>query len=137
MKNAYFLVLLILAAFACGCASRTPPAEIIINTSPEAPPEEVVTAPETAGANPGVTTNNSRIVIIRDFSFSPTPMRIRAQDTVTWLSEDVTEHSIKSDFMNTSLIHMGQSVKFRFKTPGIYDYWCGEHSAMKGQIIVE
>jgi len=133
MKNAYFLVLLILAAFAYGCASRAPAVEVVVNNSNNTYGEVVV---EDA-TNSGVTTNNSRIIRIRDFSFSPTPLRIKAQDTVTWLSEDVTPHNIRSDFMNTSMIHMGQSVKFRFKTPGVYDYWCGEHSAMRGQIIVE
>ena len=133
MKNAYFIVLLILAAFAYGCASRTPAVEVVVNNSNNSYGEVVVED----SVNKGVTTNNSRIITIRDFSFSPTPLRIKAQDTITWLSEDVTAHNIRSDFMNTSMIHMGQSVKFRFKTPGTYDYWCGEHPAMRGQIIVE
>ncbi len=76
-------------------------------------------------------------VTIKNFAFSPSVLRIKAGDTVTWTNQDSIPHSIKSTIFNSSPFNQGNSVSFKFEQKGAYDYTCGIHPAMTGQIVVE
>jgi plastocyanin len=77
-------------------------------------------------------------VIIDNFTFSPTPQIISKGSTVNWLNEDDSPHSIvcpelkvKSNALDTD-----DSFAFRFDRAGTFDYMCGMHPHMRGQVIV-
>ena len=81
-------------------------------------------------------------IAIKNFTFSPSNITIRAGTTVTWLNQDEAVHQIDSDskaqvaFVSDSLPH-GASFPFTFTQPGTYTYHCTYHPTMKGTIVVQ
>ncbi len=78
-------------------------------------------------------------VIIRDFNFIPSEIRIKKGIEVTWNNEDESTHSIETDdlLFTSDELQKGDSVIFRFDKIGTFNYHCGIHPSMKGTIIVE
>ena len=77
-------------------------------------------------------------ITIDNFTFSPTPLSIAAGTTVTWTNRDDIPHSIVCPALNvhSRALDTDESFSFRFQTEGTYDYLCGIHPHMHGQIIV-
>jgi amicyanin len=78
-------------------------------------------------------------VVIDNFTFSPTPLTVKAGTTVTWANHDDMPHSVvfptlklKSPPMDTD-----ESFKHTFDQPGTFDYVCGLHPFMHGQVVVQ
>lgn len=79
-------------------------------------------------------------VSIANFAFSSGSVTIKAGDAVKWTNDDQFAHSIKSDngaFPNSTNLNTGNSYEFKFTTPGTYNYSCGIHPSMRGQIVVQ
>ena len=77
-------------------------------------------------------------IVIDNFTFSPTPLTVKAGTTVTWVNHDDIPHSIvcpdlkmKSHPMDTD-----DTFAYRFEQAGTYDYMCGLHPHMHGQVVV-
>lgn len=77
-------------------------------------------------------------VVIDNFTFSPTPLTVQVGTTVKWVNRDDIPHSIvvptlkvKSHPMDTD-----ETFVYRFEQAGTYDYLCGLHPHMHGQIVV-
>ena len=77
-------------------------------------------------------------IVIDNFTFAPTPLMVKAGATVTWVNHDDIPHSIvcpdlkvKSHPMDTD-----ESFAYRFEQAGTYDYMCGLHPHMHGQVVV-
>src|SRR2546427_2796474 len=80
-------------------------------------------------------------VTIRDFSFSPSTMQIKAGTTVTWTNNGPMSHTTVSDngvWTSATLAPpsggggygggtAGQTFQFTFSTPGTYPYHCSIH----------
>ena len=77
-------------------------------------------------------------VTIDNFTFSPTPLSVAVGTTVTWTNRDDIPHSIVCPALNvhSRALDTDDSFSFRFEAAGSYDYLCGIHSHMHGQIIV-
>ena len=77
-------------------------------------------------------------VTIDNFTFSPTPLSVAVGTTVTWTNRDDIPHSIVCPALNvhSSALDTDDSFSFRFQAAGTYDYLCGIHPHMRGQIIV-
>ncbi|MBI4634894.1 MAG: cytochrome P460 family protein [Candidatus Rokubacteria bacterium] len=79
-------------------------------------------------------------VTIAGFAFGPSRLTVAPGKPVTWLNTDDSPHQIvvtsgtgtRSDFLVR-----GQSHSQAFAAPGVYDYMCGLHPSMKGQIEVK
>jgi amicyanin len=78
-------------------------------------------------------------VTIDNFTFSPSPLTIKAGTTVVWANHDDMPHSVvfptlklKSPAMDTD-----GSFSHTFDQPGTYDYVCGLHPFMHGQVVVQ
>ncbi len=78
-------------------------------------------------------------VIIDNFTFAPTPLVVKVGTTVTWVNDDDIPHSIvcpalkmKSHPMDTD-----ESFSYTFDQAGTYDYMCGLHPHMHGQVVVQ
>lgn len=78
-------------------------------------------------------------VVIDNFSFSPTPLTVKVGTTVTWANQDDMPHSVvfptlklKSPPMDTD-----ESFKHTFDQAGTFDYVCGLHPFMHGQLVVQ
>ncbi|HME27546.1 MAG TPA: cupredoxin family copper-binding protein [Acetobacteraceae bacterium] len=77
-------------------------------------------------------------IVIDNFTFSPTPLIVKAGTTVTWVNHDDIPHSVvcpdlkvKSHPMDTD-----ETFAYKFEQAGTYDYMCGLHPHMHGQVVV-
>jgi plastocyanin len=77
-------------------------------------------------------------VTIDNFTFSPTPLIISVGSTVTWLNEDDTPHSVVCPDLNikSHALDTDDSFSYRFDQAGTFDYMCGLHPHMHGQVLV-
>ena len=77
-------------------------------------------------------------VIIDNFTFSPTPLTVKAGTTVTWVNHDDIPHSIVCPTLNVHSHPMDTDETFacKFDKAGTYDYLCGLHPHMHGQVVV-
>jgi plastocyanin len=91
----------------------------------------------TTGSAGPTTTQSASEVLIEGFAFKPATLTVKVGTTVTWLNNDSTAHNIKSDTFNSPMLNKGDKFEFTFSTTGTFDYICGVHPTMKGQIIVE
>lgn len=117
------VVVLILAA--CGGTAATPAATqtpALVGTTPTA------TASGSAG---------SATVSIKNFSFNPATITVKAGDTVTWTNDDSTTHTVTSSAFNSGPLDPGKTFSFTFATAGTFDYACTIHPNMKGQVVVQ
>jgi len=103
------------------------------------------------GGGNGAVTNAS--VTIQDFSFSPTPLTVKAGGSVTWTNNGPSSHSVTSDTpgafdsgtLSPPMASMdpyggtssGQTYRMTFPTPGTYPYHCAIHATMHGTITVQ
>ena len=78
-------------------------------------------------------------VKIDNFVFQPVLVRVKKGGTVTWINRDDIPHSIVCPVLNVHShpIDSEEQFAFRFEKPGIYNYICGLHPHMHGQIVVQ
>jgi len=76
-------------------------------------------------------------ITIDNFAFLPKALRVKAGTKVTWTNKDQTIHTIvcpqlklKSDPLDTD-----DSFSYTFQKAGTYNYACGLHPYMKGQVV--
>jgi plastocyanin len=78
-------------------------------------------------------------VIVKDFMFAPTTLKVKTHSTVTWVNQDDEPHTVISE---TGLFHSAamdthESFSFKFNQPGMYRFLCSIHPRMVGTIVVE
>jgi len=90
----------------------------------------------------GATSLNSK-------AFAPNPIKIKTGNTITWINNDNTIHTVSSGKPNsqdagqifdsglTSLISPSKSYSHKFTNPGEFSYFCRLHPNMVGTIEVE
>ena len=81
----------------------------------------------------------STIVVIRDFTFEPAEVRVRAGDRVTWVNCDEDSHTSTADAgaWNSPLMAPGDAFTQGYDTPGDFSYHCEPHPVMTGPVVVE
>ena len=77
-------------------------------------------------------------VSISDFKFVPRVLTIAPGETVTWSNDDGAPHAIafKGGAAGSDTLFAGKTFSRTFDKAGSYDYYCGIHNYMTGQIIV-
>ena len=77
-------------------------------------------------------------IVIDNFTFSPTPLTVTAGTTVTWVNHDDIPHSIVCPAlkMRSHPMDSDESFAYKFEQTGTYDYMCGLHPHMHGQVVV-
>ena len=81
-------------------------------------------------------------VTVQNFTFEPKELTVRVGTTVTW--NDVGgRHTVESadGSLKSDTLIAGGTYQKRFDTPGIYDYYCGNHgtksgTGMTGRVVV-
>lgn len=87
------------------------------------------------------TTEN--IISIKNFSFNPSTLTVKAGTKVTWINNDNVSHTVTSDtmdpgnFLNSGILSPGQSFSFIFTSPVSVGYHCNIHPMMKGDVIID
>ena len=76
---------------------------------------------------------------IDNFKFAPTPLMVPKGATVTWVNRDDIPHSIVCQALSfrSHPMDTDASVSLTFEQPGRYEYICGLHPFMRGQVIVQ
>ncbi len=79
-----------------------------------------------------------------DNAFSPKVLHIKAGETVTWVNNGQTSHTVTADdnSYDSGLFNPGTQYSHTFTKPGRYAYYCTPHggpggSGMAGVIIVD
>jgi plastocyanin len=88
----------------------------------------------------GVTDSAKTIVNISQSSFQPKTVTVKIGSPVTFLNNDNMEHSVVSNIpglFKSDVMFPGDNFVWTFSESGRFDYHCGIHSSMVGEIIVE
>ena len=77
-------------------------------------------------------------ITIGNFAFVPPMLRVKAGTTVTWVNQDDIPHSIVCPPLQVHSPPMDtdETFSFKFDKPGVYNYLCGLHPFMHGQVVV-
>lgn len=67
------------------------------------------------------------IVHIVNSAYSPVSLKISINDTVAWVNDDKTVHTVTSDRFDSGDILPGGSFKNMFDNTGSYNYYCKYH----------
>ncbi|MGH7299387.1 MAG: cytochrome P460 family protein [Candidatus Rokuibacteriota bacterium] len=79
-------------------------------------------------------------VTIAAFAFGPGKLAVAPGKRITWVNNDDSPHQITVTTGTPTrgpVMTKGQSHSQAFSTPGVYDYICGLHPSMKGQVEVK
>lgn len=77
-------------------------------------------------------------VTISNFAFSPEKTTIAAGDTVKFVNADDTVHSVvaKDGAFHSDGLDTDDSFSYTFSATGTFDFYCGLHPFMTGEIVV-
>ncbi len=77
-------------------------------------------------------------VTIDNFTFAPTPLMVKVGTTVTWVNRDDIPHSIVCPALkvHSHPLDTDDNFAYKFEQAGTYDYLCGLHPHMHGQVVV-
>lgn len=99
------------------------------------------TRKEDKGVQPSVSqptpSTTAGTIVIKSFSFSPAVLTVKSGTKVTWVNEDPLLHDVVADTFRSENLEQGDRFEFTFNQAGTFDYICGLHPSMKGQVIVE
>jgi plastocyanin len=78
-------------------------------------------------------------VMMKDVSFSPATVRIKAGQTVTWSNPSKLTHTVTGSGFDSGNVGPGGSWSRKFTKAGTYTYVCTPHAAagMRGTVIVQ
>jgi len=98
------------------------------------------TSPTTAASSSATTAApaTAAAVTIKNFSFSPTPITVKAGQAVTVTNQDTTDHTFTDSggAFDTGHIAPGTSKTVTLAKAGTYHYHCNIHPTMTGEIDV-
>lgn len=97
---------------------------------------KLVAAPTTASAP----TPAAAVVNIENFKFGPAKLQVDKGMPIMWTNTDDSPHQITvttGTVTRSAVLAKGQRHTQAFTAPGVYDYMCGLHHGMKGQIEVK
>jgi plastocyanin len=77
-------------------------------------------------------------VSIEDFYFEPADAAIQPGDTIMWVNEGNTPHTVTSDDgqFDSEVLNPGESFMFTFPEAGTFSYHCEIHPSMTGSVTV-
>ena len=78
-------------------------------------------------------------IVVQNFMFTPTSLKIKAGSTVTWINKDDEPHTVFSDkgLFRSGALDTNEQFSYKFDQPGTYRYLCTIHPQMLGTIVVE
>jgi len=78
-------------------------------------------------------------ITIDNFTFTPKELTVAVGTTVTWANHDDIPHNVvdKNKTFRSKALDTDDSFTYTFATAGTFDYFCGLHPHMVGQVIVK
>jgi plastocyanin len=85
------------------------------------------------------TTKDTNEITIDNFTFTPKELTVAVGTTVKWVNHDDIPHTVveKKTTFRSKALDTDDSYSFTFGSAGTFDYFCGLHPHMVGQIIVK
>lgn len=79
------------------------------------------------------------VVIIKNFAFTPSTLKIPVGASVTWKNQDSASHTATSTStgFDSGNLDNGKSFTFTFTKAGTWAYICSYHPNMTGSIVVD
>ena len=107
--------------------------EYVPPTTPPAPQGFAARPPQPPVAKPG-----DSQVSIATFTFGPSTVKVRVGQRVTWINGDPVPHTATAKDLRWSSGQLvpGGSFTMTMSRPGIYEYFCGDHTFMRAKVIV-
>jgi plastocyanin len=110
----------------------------------EPPPKavrEAAAAPVAPTAHPAGRVAPAAVkVTIKSLKYLSDTTEIKAGETVEWVNNDLTPHTVTSDSggeLNSGSIDVGATWRHTFTQAGTFAYFCTFHREMKGTVIVK
>ena len=84
-------------------------------------------------------TSGAAKIVVKDFTFNPSPLTIKAGSTVTWTNKDDEPHTVVSDtgVFKSGGMDTNESFSYKFDKPGTYHFTCSIHPRMVGTVVVQ
>lgn len=79
-------------------------------------------------------------VVLQQYAFLPSTLRVKAGTLVTWLNDDEVDHRlavVSGPVIEGPLQPHGRNHRLRFNTPGEFEVACRIHPAMRSRITVD
>ena len=85
------------------------------------------------------TKKDANEITIDNFTFTPKELTVAVGTTVNWVNHDDIPHTIveKKTTFRSKALDTDDSYSFTFTSAGTFDYFCGLHPHMVGQVIVK
>lgn len=88
------------------------------------------------------TPTDPNTVLISNYKYSPTPLKIKIGTRITWTNRDIAKHTVTVDSgqpaggPDSQLFGKNESFSFTFASVGTYKYHCSPHPYMHGVVEV-
>jgi plastocyanin len=81
----------------------------------------------------------TNVITIDNFTFSPKELTVAVGTTIKWVNHDDIPHTIveKQTTFRSKLLDTDDAYSYTFTSAGAFDYFCGLHPHMVGQIIAK
>jgi plastocyanin len=85
------------------------------------------------------TKKDANEITIDNFTFTPKELTVAVGTTVKWVNHDDIPHTVveKKTTFRSKALDTDDSYSFTFISAGTFDYFCGLHPHMVGQVIVK
>jgi plastocyanin len=85
------------------------------------------------------TKKDANEITIDNFTFTPKELTVAVGTTVKWVNHDDIPHTVveKKTAFRSKALDTDDSFSFTFTSAGTFDYFCGLHPHMVGQVIVK
>ena len=81
----------------------------------------------------------ANVITIDNFTFSPKELTVAVGTTVKWVNHDDIPHTVveKKTTFRSKALDTDDSYSYTFTRVGTFDYFCGLHPHMVGQVVVK
>ncbi|WMT78914.1 cupredoxin family copper-binding protein [Bradyrhizobium sp. Ash2021] len=81
----------------------------------------------------------TNVITIDNFTFSPKELTVAVGTTVKWVNHDDIPHLVveNNKTFRSKALDTDDSYSYTFTSAGTFDYFCGLHPHMVGQVIVK
>ena len=87
----------------------------------------------------GMSTGTKTAIPVSKCAFRPTVNYIEPGDRLTWTNKDPVPHTVTGAHLSWGperILDNGESVRYVFKSEGVYPYYCVLHPGMVGAVVV-
>jgi amicyanin len=83
--------------------------------------------------------DDSKQVVVDNFSFAPATAAVKVGTTVTWTNHDDIPHNVVSpeQKFKSPVLDTDEMFSHKFESAGTYKYYCSIHPRMTGQVVVQ